>query len=181
MKRIKYLIGFYGILFSQLAPAQNYVPVDQASSVQFLISNLGFDVNGMFKGLQGKIFFDEKNLSSSFFNVSINANSVETENDARDKHLKGEDYFNVNKYPFIKLVSAKVAKSVTPGYYVLFATLTIKDRMKEVVIPFTVTQEAAGYRFKGEFKIKRRDFDIGGKNTISNELKVKLDVFTKKI
>lgn len=53
--------------------------------------------------------------------------------------------------------------------------------MQDISFPFTVSAEANAYRFKAEFKIKRRDFDIGGKNTISNELKVKLDVLTKKI
>jgi len=181
MNVVKYIICLCALWYSQTALAQNYVPVDQASSVKFLISNLGFDVSGMFKGLQGAIVFDEKNISASSFQISINSTSIDTDNDSRDKHLKGEDYFNVQQYPVIKLVSAKVAKSTTPGYYVLFATLTIKNKMQDISFPFTVSSEANAYRFKAEFKIKRRDFDIGGKNTISNELKVKLDVLTKKI
>ncbi len=180
MNVVKYIVFFFAHWYSQTAVAQIYTPVDQASSVKFLISNLGFDVNGMFKGLQGSIVFDEKNISASSFQISINSTSIDTDNDTRDKHLKGEDYFNVQQYPLIKLVSAKVAKSTTPGYYVLFATLTIKNKMQDISFPFTVSPEANAYRFKAEFKIKRRDFDIGGKNTISNELKVKLDVLTKK-
>ena len=126
------------------------------------------------------ILFDEKNLGSSSVNVTVNASSVDTDNSTRDKHLRGADYFNVKTYPQIRLSSVKIAKSVTPGYYVIFAKLTIKETTKEISFPFTASAEAGSYRFKGEFNIKRRDFGIGGKNTISNDLKVKLNVLTKK-
>lgn len=177
----KFICTVFFLLRAAVSIAQNYTPVDQQSSVTFEIANLGFDVDGVVKGLQGQILFDEKNLSSSAFQVTVQSSTINTENAARDKHLRGEDYFFVNKYPLMKLVSVKVAKSSTPGYFVLFASLTIKDKTQQVVIPFTVTPEAGAFRFKGEFKIKRRDFGIGGKNTISNELKVKLNVLAKKI
>lgn len=180
MTVIKFVITVCILFQSALSFSQTFTPVDKESSVIFQITNLGFDVEGLFKGLQGQILFDEKNLSASSFQVTVQSSTVNTENSVRDKHLRGEDYFFVNKYPFIKLVSVKVAKSVTPGYFVLFAALTIKDKTQNVVIPFTITPEAGAFRFKGEFKIKRRDFGIGGKNTVSNDLKVKLDVLTKK-
>lgn len=162
------------------ATAQNFVPVESGSAVKFVIGNLGFDVDGSLKGLTGTIVFDEKNLPSASFNVTVNSNTINTDNGTRDKHLKGPDYFNAEKFPVIKITSVKVAKSVTPGYYVMFAKLTIKDKTQDISFPFTATPDATGYRFKGKFKIKRRDFGVGGKNTISNELTVNLDVVSKK-
>ncbi len=173
-----FLFVFQFILLA--AKAQNFTAGDNGSAVKFLISNLGFDVEGTFKGLQGTIIFDEKNLSASSFNVTINSNSIHTENGTRDRHLKGENYFNVTKYSQIRLVSTKIAKSTTPGYFVFFGKLTIKDTTLDIVFPFTAVAEAGAYRFKGEFRMKRRDFNIGGKNTISNELKVILDVLARK-
>lgn len=176
---IKYLF-FICQLSTLHSIAQSYSPVDNGSSVKFEIGNLGFDVEGTFKGLNGKMLFNEKDLASSFFHVSVNAGTINTENSTRDKHLKGESYFYVSRYPFITIVSTKLAKSTTPGYYVFFGKVTIKDKTQDISFPFTVTSIGDAYRFKAEFKIKRRDFDVGGKNTISNELKVKLDVLTKK-
>mgnify|MGYP001259231335 CR=1 FL=1 len=180
MKSIRYTIAIAMLLVSTSAKSQQFVPVDEQSTVQFIITNIGFEVTGTFGGLQGSVWFDEKNLGSSYVNVTVNAASVDTDNSSRDKHLRGADYFNVKIYPLIRLTSVKIAKSVTPGYYVLFAKLTIKETTKEISFPFTATPEAGAYRFKGEFSIKRRDFAVGGKNTISNDLKVKLNVLTKK-
>lgn len=168
-------------LFSLLpVNAQQLMPVNEGSSVEFIISNLGFNVTGRFSGLKGVILFDERNLSASSFSVTINAASVDTDNETRDKHLRGEGYLAVTTYPQIGMRSVKLAKSTTPGYYVIFATLTIKETSKDISFPFTLVPEGGAYRFKGEFMIKRRDFAVGGKNTISNDLKVKLNVLTKK-
>ena len=180
MKGKTYFLMWVVCFLSTSALAQPLVPVAERSTVQFVISNLGFDVTGMFSGLQGTILFDENNLSSSSFNVTVQASSVNTGNNTRDKHLRGADYFETTAYPTIRLSSIKIAKSVSPGFYVFFGKLTIKGVVKEISFPFTAMPEAGAYRFKGEFTIKRRDFGVGGKNTISNDLKVKLDVLTKK-
>lgn len=180
MKKAKYLFAAAALLLTLAAKAQQLMPVDQGSTIEFVISNLGFDVTGKLNGLKGTVLFDEKNLPASSFAVTVNAASIDTDNSTRDKHLRGDDYFDVKTYPHISIQSVKVARSVTPGYYVIFAKLTIKETTKDISFPFTVTAEAGAYRFKGEFNIKRRDFGVGGKNTISNDLKVKLNVLTKK-
>lgn len=180
MKKGKYLFAAGALLLTLAAKAQQLMPVDQGSTVEFVIGNLGFDVNGKLNGLKGIVVFDEKNLSASSFTVTVNAASIDTDNGTRDKHLRDEDYFDVKIYPQIRIQSVKLGKSATPGYYVVFAKLTIKETTKDISFPFTVTAEAGAYRFKGEFNIKRRDFGVGGKNTISNDLKVKLNVLTKK-
>lgn len=158
---------------------QKLVPVEKPASVKFSISNFGFEVTGEFSGINGHIIFDEKNLSTSSFDVKVNSSSVNTKNKQRDKHLRGEDYFNSSRYAEIRIVSSKIAKSVTAGYYVFFGTVTIKDKTSDISFPFTVVQQDGGYRFKGEFKMKRKDFGVGGSSTISNELTVYLDVLTK--
>lgn len=166
--------------FALQTNAQVLMPVANASTVQFSISNLGFAVDGRFSGLQGTITFDEANLSAAVFRVSVAATTIDTDNETRDKHLRGEDYFHVKAFPLIQMQSVKIAKSVKAGYYVFFGKLTIKDITKEISFPFTANAETGAYRFKGQFTIKRRDFGVGGKNTISNDLTVKLDVLTKK-
>lgn len=180
MRVVHYLL-LAGLLLVNLSSySQQLTPVDEGSTVKFVISNLGFDATGTFKGLAGTIRFDEKNLGLSSMNVTVNAATIDTDNGTRDKHLRSDDYFAVKTYPQIRMVSVKIAKSVTPGYYVVFAQLTIKETTKEISFPFTVIPVEGGYRFKAEFSIKRRDFGVGGKNTISNDLKVKLDILAKK-
>ena len=177
MKNYLFLIF---LLVTSFAPAQSFIPVERGSAVKFEINNLGFKVDGSFKDILGAIQFDEGNLAGSSFNVTVNSNTVNTNNSTRDKHLRGEDYFDVSAYPLIRIVSTRIAKSTTEGYFVFFGKLTIKGIDQDIVFPFKAVAEDGAFRFTGEFKIKRRDFNIGGTNSISNELKVVLDVLTEK-
>jgi polyisoprenoid-binding protein YceI len=178
---MKYLLFLFVLTVGQTVTAQNYSAVDAAGAVQFVISNLGFDVDGNFKGVQGRIAFDENNLAAATFDVLVDANSINTDNNTRDKHLRGKDYFDVAAFPQIKMSSTKVAKSATAGYFVLFAKLTIKGITKEISFPFKTISDNGGLRFIGSFKIKRRDFGVGGRSTVSNDVDIKLNVFAKKL
>jgi polyisoprenoid-binding protein YceI len=161
--------------------AQQYVPQDAGSEVKFVVANLGFDVDGKFKNINGKISFDENNPGTASFDVTVDVATINTDNNTRDKHLRGKDYFDAAAHPQVKITSTRVAKSVTAGYYVIFARLTIKGVTKEISFPFKVSAENGGMRFSGSFKIKRRDFGVGGRNTISNDVDIKLNVFAKKL
>ncbi|MBS4065659.1 MAG: YceI family protein [Chitinophagaceae bacterium] len=161
--------------------SQQYIPQDKGSQVNFIVANLGFDVDGSLKNINGKIIFDESNLASSSFDVTVETATINTGNNTRDKHLRGKDYFDVAAHPQIRIISTRIARSVTAGFYVLFANLTIKGVTKEISFPFKATQESGGIRFTGAFKIKRRDFGVGGRSTISNDVDIKLNVFSKKL
>ena len=151
-------------------------PVNDGSSVQFKIKNFGFNVGGSFSGLQGSIKFDPNDISHAEFNVSIDANTVNTDNNLRDEHLRKETYFDVKKYPRIFFVSTKVAPSTKNGEYLISGKLTIKNTTKDISFPFTAETSNAGYLFKGTFTINRKDFDVGGSSIISDNLEVKLGV-----
>lgn len=155
-----------------------YKPIDEGSSLQFTIQNLGFDVKGSFKGFRGVINFDPANAAASTFDVTIDANTVNTDNNLRDSHLREDSYFDVQHYPAIHFVSTQV--SGQNGSYKVTAKLTIKKTTKVISFPFTAEPSNDGYLFKGKFSIKRRDFDVGGFSTISDELVVVLDVAAKK-
>ena len=87
--------------------AQSYRPVDDASEIKFTIKNFGLNVTGHFSGLSGTIQFNPSDLPASGFNVSIDANTVNTGIDMRDNHLKKE-YFNTEKFPTINFTSTSI-------------------------------------------------------------------------
>lgn len=176
----KIILVFFYFLFSAQVQQQSFTLLDEDKSVQFIIQNFGFEVKGSFTGLTGIITFDENDLSNAVFQASVSAAKINTNNTTRDKHLKGADYFDVLKYPIIKINSTKILKSATPGYYVFYGQLTIKQKTANIIFPFTVTNEKNGLRFKGDFKVKRKDFNLGGNSTISNELIVKLSILAKR-
>ena len=54
---------------------------------------------------QGDIVFNPDDLAKSLFRVRIKAESINTDNESRDEHLKEETYFDVKNYPMIRFVS----------------------------------------------------------------------------
>jgi polyisoprenoid-binding protein YceI len=157
-----------------------YKPLDAGSTVQFKIKNIGFNVNGSFTGLDGIIHFNPTDLAASDFDVTIDANSINTDNNMRDNHLRDESYFDVKNHPRIHFVSTKITLSNKKEELFMFGKLTIKNQTKEITFPFTATPSHDDYMFKGTFKINRKDFNIGGSSTISNELEVNLNILSKK-
>ena len=157
-----------------------YKPVDQGSSIDFKIKNFGFNVSGSFKGLQGTIQFDPANPGTASFDVSIDANTINTDNNMRDDHLREDSYFDVKNFPRIHFVSTTVSNSNKSGVFMISGKLTIKKTTKEISFPFTATASGGGYLFKGTFKINRRDFEVGGSSTISDNLEMNLNVQARK-
>ncbi|PWT77726.1 MAG: hypothetical protein C5B59_03265 [Bacteroidetes bacterium] len=167
-------------LFTTSIVFGQYKPADQGSTVQFKIKNFGFTVGGSFTGLKGEMTFDPNNPSASSFDVSIDANTINTDNDMRDNHLREESYFDVKNFPRIHFVSTKVTSSNKKGVLIMTGNLTIKKTTKEVSFPFTATPADDGYLFNGSFKLNRRDFGVGGSSTISDNLEVELNIVGKK-
>ena len=160
---------------------QNYTPTDAGSKVRFVIKNFGINTGGTFEGLAGSVVFDPANLAGASFNVSVDAKSVDTDMEARDNHLRKEEYFDVEKYPKLSFRSTKITTTNKEGYLFMFGVITIKNISKEISFPFKQTSKDGGILFEGEFKLNRRDFGVGGKSfSMSDELNVELSIFAKK-
>jgi polyisoprenoid-binding protein YceI len=174
IKRLLFLL----LLFATAsASAQNLRMLDESGSVGFVIRNFGIRTNGSFKGLKGNIVFNPAQLASANFNVSIDAATVDTDNSARDKHLRKSDYFDVAKYPLIKFASRSIKNGSKAGEYIVTGLLTIKNITKEIEIIFTASSFGSGYIFKGSFNIDRRDYGVGGKSfSLSDDVKISLNI-----
>jgi len=154
-------------------------PVTKESSIIFTIHNFGFKVTGSFEAPQGDIRFNPDSLSSSYFRVTIKAASVNTDNNTRDEHLREEDYFDVKNYPQISFVSGSIQTAGNKGDFTASGRLTIKNKTRDIQLPFTAVKSAEGYLFTGSFKMNRRDFGVGGGSTLSNELTVDIKVLAR--
>ena len=160
--------------------AQSYTPKDDGSKVHFVIKNFGVNTGGDFTGLSGTITFDPNNLASADFNVSVDASTVDTDIESRDKDLKKSTYFDVKTYPKITFKSTKVSKTNKADYLYMFGNLTIKGVTKEIKFPFKATAKDGGYLFEGNFKLNRRDFGVGGSSiSLADDLTITLTVLAK--
>lgn len=158
----------------------SYLSIAQPASdpaVAFKIKNFGLWVNGTFDGLKGEIKFDQLNPSNALFNVSVDANSIKTGIDLRDKHLRKEEYLYVQNYPRIKFLSLNVMKGNNKDEWIVKGNLTIKDVTKEISFPFLFEARNGYNLFTGEFVINRRNFNVGGKSfSMADELTIQLRV-----
>lgn len=173
-------IVFLALLLMVKNVSAQYKPVSEQSQMKFKITNFGFEVTGLFAGLQGNIHFDPQNALKDSFDVFVDASTINTDNSLRDSHLKETEYFDVKNYPRIHFVSTSVRPTAKKGVYLLTGILTIKDKSKKISFPFVATPSNNSVAFKGAFKINRKDFDVGGFSTISDELEVLLNIVARK-
>jgi polyisoprenoid-binding protein YceI len=164
----------------QQLQAQVFQPVDEKSDIKFIIKNFGIKTGGSFKGLKGTIVMDAANPSGISFDVTIDAKTVNTDNDSRDNHLRKDEYFNVGAFPVISFKSEKITGNNLNKLFV-YGKLSIKGVSKNITIPFKATAKEDGYLFEGTFSINRRDYNVGsGSMVLGDNVELILSVFARK-
>jgi polyisoprenoid-binding protein YceI len=129
------------------------------------------DVSGVFKEMSGSIIFDATKLSSSKFDLKIKVESISTGNGVQNKHAKGEEWFDADKYPNIEFVSSKIEK--TDAGYKAIGKLEIHGVKKDCSILFTFVKKGNKATFVGKFNVNRTDFGIGKKgDDVAETLKI---------
>ena len=177
--KMRHLFIAYIFFITISAHGQAYIP-DSDTKVNFMIKNFGSTVDGSFTGLKGTLEFNENDFSATKFKVTLDAKSIDTGIGMRDNHLRKQDYFDVTRFPVIQFISTKVVRG-SGGAGMITGKLTIKNITKEITFPFTFSVAKGNPLFKGEFKLNRRDYEVGGNSiSLADELKVILDVPFKK-
>jgi polyisoprenoid-binding protein YceI len=120
-------------------------------------------VDGTFKSFDGTMTTTKPDFSDAKITFTADANSISTDNDQRDNHLKSDDFFNAAKFPQIKFVST----SFTPladNKYKLVGDLTIRDVTKSVTFDVryggTVNMYGTHIGFKATTTINRFDYNL---------------------
>ena len=145
--------------------AQNWKPVTAAITFKIKHS-LGATADGSFKGFFGTILFNSMNLSTASIKATIDAKSINTGINMRDNTMRDEDYFNVEKYPKISMVSTKNEKNTKENEYIGYFNLTIKNVTKNIKIPFTFIPNGTQAIFKSTFAINRTEYGVGDKSAL---------------
>lgn len=136
--------------------------------IRFQIKNAGITVDGTISDWEYDIVWDAKKSANCKINGRANPASIDTGIKLRDKHLQGRQYFHTEKFPSITLQSKKIL-SKGKGNYAGTFDLQIRDVIKEIEIPFTVTPKNDKLIFSGEFSINRLDYHIGEKSIVLSD------------
>jgi polyisoprenoid-binding protein YceI len=169
---MKKIISFAVVaLLTTSAFAQSKWSVDPVhSNVRFTVPHLVIsEVEGSFKKFDGSFTASKADFSDAAINFSIDVNSIDTDNDMRDKHLKGDDFFNAEQFPAATFKSTSF-KKVSGNKYKLAGNLTIRNVTKPVTFDVVYGGTAKdGYGntkagFKASTVINRFDYGLKWNN-----------------
>ena len=169
-------LNFQGASANEGSAAQ-YVVDTAHSSVIFGVTHMNSSrFYGRFNKTTGNFSYDESDPTKSKFDIEIDADSVDTAFEGRDKHLKSPDFFNVKQFPTITFKSKSLQKK--GDSWKLKGDLTLHGATKEIEADFEWigTGEFRGDKkggFEAIFKIKRSDYGMTFMNgPLGDEVKI---------
>jgi len=136
------------------------------SEIEFKVRHMMIStVKGQFKAFDIQVENNGEGLENATVTVDIKTDSINTNNEQRDQHLKSEDFFAAASHPSIKFVSTNIEK-VDEEDFKLTGDLTIKEVTKPITFDVEFGgvskdpwgNEKAGYTVTG--KINRNDFGL---------------------
>lgn len=160
------------------------------SSAHFSVRHMMIStVRGQFGGVKGNAVLDLKNPSADSVEATIDCSTINTGEAKRDSDLKGEEFFDVKKYPVMKFKSKKVEAS-GEGKLKITGDLTINAIMRQVVLDvdgptpeIKDTQGRIKVGVQATAKVSRKDFGIlynpimeTGGVAVSDEVQIELDI-----
>ena len=173
------LIGVSMLFTIQETPADvgEAFQVDAVHSTAiFRVHHLGAGMfYGRFNDISGTITGDE----NPAFDISIDINSVDTNNEKLDSHLKSPDFFNAVEFSEMTFKSS-ATKKVGDDKYEVTGDITIHGVTKPLTVTMTKTGQVTGRRgesigFEMEFQISRSDYGMNygiESGALSNDIKV---------
>jgi polyisoprenoid-binding protein YceI len=153
------------------------------SSAQFAVRHMGIStVRGEFRKVSGTASYDAANPAKTMIDATIDATTVDTRVDMRDKDLRSPNFLDVEKYPTITFKS-KHAESVGSGKLKITGDLTIHGVTKEAVLdvdgPTAPVKDPRGNTHVGasaSTTINRKDFGVNGAATmVGDEITITID------
>lgn len=154
------------------------------SSAQFAVRHNGIStVRGAFAKLSGTVQYDPSDPTKTVIDATIDANSVDTRVDPRDKDLRSPNFFDVEKFPTITFKSTRV-ESQGAGKLKVTGDLTIHGVSKQVVLqvdgPNGPNKDPRGNQHMGASattQISRKDFGVNGApGAVGDDVQITIDV-----
>lgn len=160
------------------------------SEIQFKVKHLMITtVTGSFTTFEGEVLENGTDFESAEISFKAKTESIYTNNEQRDNHLKSDDFFSAEKFPWLTFEKGKLTTKNSDNKYTLKGTLTIKDVTREIELDVELAgiqkdpygNEKAGFSINGV--IKRKDFGLtwntiteGGGLLVSEEIKINAEV-----
>ncbi|MFN7131434.1 MAG: YceI family protein [Myxococcales bacterium] len=190
MKKVLSAVAAVSLFVPGLALASTWDIDSSHSSATFKVRHaMVSDVRGEFGKVAGVVNLDDKDVTKSTVEATIDASTINTRDEKRDGHLKSPDFFDVANHPTITFKSKKVAKAGKDKLKVT-GDLTMRGVTKEVVLDVVTSGNEAkdpwGNVKRGATattKLNRKDFGLQwnkaletGGLLVGEEVAVQLDI-----
>lgn len=162
-------------LVAQPLMAQTYSFDNTHTKILFVYNHLGMSNQyGRFDGYDGEVVFNADKIAEAKVNVTLDANSIDTDVAKLDEHLKSPDFFDTAKHPRITFKSTGVKQTGSKSMQIS-GDLSIKGKTLPVVLDATLNYSGehplakfikayAGSQwisFSAKTRVRRSDFDLG--------------------
>ncbi len=159
-KTVTTLVAVTALTFGAKAQANWNVDASH-SKLGFAVTHMMVsETEGKFKVYEGKVTSvkPDADFTDAKVEFSVDAASINTDDEKRDGHLKSPDFFDVEKYPKITFVSTSMKPGKIKGTYTLVGNLT----MHGVTKPVTLTAIGASKIVKDPYGMERYAFKVTG-------------------
>jgi polyisoprenoid-binding protein YceI len=170
---------------SAFAATETYAFDKAHTLVGFRIRHVVTKVEGRFKTFDGTISVDRDNPAASKVELTIQAASIDTSVDARDKDLRSPNFFDVDKYPTITFKSTRVESkgndlyNVTGEFSMHGVTKTIQVPVKYLGAGKMGKTEKAGFEIS--MPISRKDYGVGASSpVVGDDVEINIQVEANK-
>ena len=141
------------------------------TKVSFFLKNAGIGVNGKFEKVDATAQFNEKKLTSSMFTGKVHVATVRTGIALRDNHIRDKaEFFDVKNFPIIEMKSISVQPNSKAGEFLVEWLLTMKGVSKKLSSIVSTIVKQDKLMASTNFKINRRDWKVGDKGILMNDI-----------
>jgi polyisoprenoid-binding protein YceI len=128
------------------------------SALTFKATSRLVNADGRFHRFAGDVSVDPRDPTTARISITVEAASIDTANTKRDTHLRSQDFFWVERHPTIVFENLR-ANQQGAGVAVV-GRLTVRGVTREITVPTTVTVAPDELVARGEFELKRTDYEM---------------------
>ncbi len=162
-----------GVLTNACLAEGGLTPNMEKSKIDFVGHKADGSHKGGFKKFELVVKADFVDPAKSSLKITIDAESLWSDDDKLTEHLRNEDFFNVTKHPKISFESSKIVHSVEPGKSKIVGKLTMLGKTEDVEVPVEIEITDENLKIVAKFKIDRTKWGMSyGKGKINNDVDV---------
>jgi polyisoprenoid-binding protein YceI len=145
----------------QTGAGTKYTITPPNSKIEFVGSKVTGSHNGSFEKFNGEIEYVNNDPTKSRVNITMDVNSIKTDDPGLTKHLLTPDFFDVAKFPEASFVSTEIKPGGDKGAsHTVTGNLTLHGVTKAVTFPATISVTPDAANVDADFAINRKDFGI---------------------